>query len=149
MKIVKYGLLLSSLYFLSGCATSGKLNNVSIGISKEEVVTAMGNPVSVSAQGGIEYLNYRLSETHDNAVRGWTTPYYVRLVKGKVDSFGRAGDFDSTKTPTIKIQKDENVNVQNSSDLYSELKKLQGLRDDGIITEEEFQTQKKRIVNKY
>jgi hypothetical protein len=48
-----------------------------------------------------------LSEPHDDAFRGWTTayyvrpvkttPYYVRLINGKVESYGRTGDFDSTK----------------------------------------------------
>jgi hypothetical protein len=134
---------------LCGCATSGKINSVQVGMTKGEVITVMGNPVSVSAKEETEYLNYKLSETDDDAFRGWTTPYYVRLIQGKVDSFGRTGDFDSTKTPTMKIEKDEKISVQGGGDLYTELKKLKELRDDGAITEEEFQAQKKRILSKH
>ncbi|MES2580068.1 MAG: hypothetical protein V4552_05925 [Pseudomonadota bacterium] len=83
----------------------------------------MGEPVSVSAKDGTEYLNYKLSETDDDAFRGWTSPYYVRLINGKVDSYGRTGDFDSTKNPTIKIEKDESIKVTGDKDMYTELKK--------------------------
>jgi len=50
-----------------GCATSGKFSGVQIGMTKSEVITVMGSPVSVSAIGGTEYLNYKLSETDDRA----------------------------------------------------------------------------------
>ncbi len=79
-------------------------------MTKDEVFRVMGNPISVSAQAGLEYLNYALSEPRDDAFRGWTrayyvrpvtvktTPYYVRLINGRVESYGRTGDFASTKT---------------------------------------------------
>lgn len=132
-----------------GCATSAKISGVQIGMTKSEVITVMGNPVSVSAIGGTEYLNYKLSETDDDAFMGWTTPYFVRLINGKVDSYGRSGDFDSTKTPTVKIETDENIKVQGSGDMYTDLRKLKDLRDDGILTEEEYQVQKKKVLSKY
>lgn len=134
---------------ISGCATSGKIGGVQIGMTKEEVVRVMGSPVSVSAKEGTEYLNYKLSETSDDAFRGWTTPYYVRLVGGKVDSYGRTGDFDSTQKPTIKIETDEKVKVQNNDSLYNELKKIKELRDEGVLSEEEYQVQKKKILSKH
>ena len=134
---------------LAGCATSGKINAVNIGMTKDEVIKVMGKPVSISAKDGTEYLNYKLSETGDDAFRGWTSQYYIRLIKGKVDSYGRTGDFDSTKTPTIKIEKDENIKVQGSGDLYTELRKLKELRDDGILSEEEYQVQKKKVLSQH
>ncbi len=36
---------------------------------------------------------------------------------------------------------------EKSIDLYSELKKLAELRDDGILTDEEFETQKKKLLD--
>ena len=134
---------------LFGCATSSKINAVQLGMSKSEVIAVMGNPVSISAKGGSEYLNYNLSETDDDAFRGWTTPYYVRLVDGKVDSYGRTGDFDSTQPDTIKIITDENVKVEVDSDLYTELRKLKQLRDDDILTEAEFQELKQKAIREY
>jgi len=141
--ILIFGLL------LIGCATSGVINGVNMGMTKDEVIKVMGNPVSVSAKEGTEYLNYKLSETNDDAFMGWTRPYYVRLINGKVDSYGRSGDFDSTQKPTLKIETDENIKVQGSGDLYTELRKLKELRDEGILTEDEYQAQKEKVLNQY
>lgn len=136
-----------------GCATAGKISGVRLGMTKQEVISVMGPPASVSAQGRTEYLNYALSETDDQALYGITKPYYVRLVDGSVDSYGRTGDFDSTKTPTVRLESDQSikqdVKVKQSGDLYTELKKLKELKDTGIITEKEFQTQKKKLLEKY
>ena len=144
---MKHLILLIFTLLLVSCATSGKINGLQIGMTKEQVITSMGKPVSISAKDGTEYLNYKLSETDDDAFRGWTSPYYVRLINGKVDSYGRTGDFDSTKNPTIKIEKDESIKVTGDKDIYTELKKLKELKDDGIITETEYQEKKKSILN--
>jgi outer membrane protein assembly factor BamE (lipoprotein component of BamABCDE complex) len=146
---MKYSVLILIGFLLIGCATSGKINAVNMGMTKEQVIKVMGNPVSVSAKGSTEYLNYKLSETDDDAFMGWTTPYYVRVVDGKVDSYGRTGDFDSTQKTTIKIETDENIKVKNSGDLYTDLRKLKELRDDGILTEAEYQSQKKKVLSKH
>lgn len=96
--------------FLAGCATAHKINSINLGMPKQEVIKNLGRPVSTSAHNGIEYLNYRFSETDDEAFIGVTTPYYVRIVDGKVSSYGRMGDFDSTKVPETKTTVDLNVN---------------------------------------
>ena len=138
---------------LAGCATAGKINQVQIGMTKEEVIKVMGPPASMSAKGNSEYMNYSLSETDDDAFRGWTKPYYVRLINGIVDSYGRLGDFDSTQKPTVRIETDENIKTDVKSnekkDLYSELKKLKQLKDDGLITQEEYDKEKKELLEKY
>jgi hypothetical protein len=100
-----------------GCATSSKnLNMISIGMSKSEVIDILGEPESTSAKGGAEYMIYSLKERISKpgetifpvAIEG---KYYVRLVGGKVESYGRVGDFDSTKpfetkqTIDLKIEK--------------------------------------------
>ena len=95
---------------VAGCATAQKINSVSIGMTKQEVMTALGPPASTSAKDGVEYLNYRFSETDDEAFYGITRPYFVRIINGKVDSYGRLGDFDSTKTPETKSTIDLNIN---------------------------------------
>jgi hypothetical protein len=146
-------LVIALLFF--GCATARKINQINVGMTKEEVIAVMGPPVSTSAKEGVEYLNYKLSETDDDAFMGWTTPYYVRIRDGKVDAFGRHGDFDSTKTPTIRIEKDEtikqdmNLKVDEKPDLYIELMKLKELKEQGILTEEEFKSKKKEILERY
>ncbi len=115
----------------------------------------MGPPASTSAKGKTEYLNYSLSETDDQAFYGITKPYYVRIINGRVDSFGRLGDFDSTQKPTVRIETKENIKTQSDiktsgeADLYSELMKLKQLRDEGLITQEEFEKEKKELLEKY
>lgn len=98
-----HALLLASIIALGGCATAPKMNRLSVGMAKQEVVSAMGQPVSTAAPGGgIEILRYELQNT-DQVWWGGRTPYFVRLVNGKVDSYGRLGDFDSTKDPTVNL----------------------------------------------
>ncbi len=141
--------------FIAGCATAHIISKVQIGMTKEEVIKVMGPPASTSAKGNTEYLNYSLSETDDQAFYGITRPYYVRLINGRVDSYGRLGDFDSTQKPTIKIETDENIKTQTEvkssgkEDLYSELMKLKQLKEEGLITQEEFEKEKKELLDKY
>lgn len=71
-----------------GCASASKMNNVNIGMTREQAVATMGPPTSTSAKGDVEYLNYRLSSGFLT-----TDDYYVRLKAGRVDAFGRSGDF--------------------------------------------------------
>jgi hypothetical protein len=145
-------LTLSACFLVLGCATAGRINGLHLGMTKEEAIAVMGRPASVSAQGQAEYLNYLLSETDDQAYYGITRPYYVRLVNGQVESYGKTGDFDSTKTPTVRLESDQNIRqdiqVKDSRDLYTELKKLKELKDSGVITEEEFQAQKQKLLAK-
>lgn len=139
---------------LGGCATAHKISDVQLGMTRDDVIRVMGKPTSVSAQSGAEYLNYALSEgpTGSDPLGILTKPYYVRLINGKVESYGRTGDFDSTKTPAVRLESEQtikqDVNVKGSGDLYTDLKKLKELKDSGIITEEEFQVQKKKLLEK-
>jgi hypothetical protein len=72
-----------------GCAGSAKkLNHVNLGMTKEEVVEVLGKPNHSSARENIEFLNYKLTS---NSI--FADEYFVRLRDGKVDLFGRRGDF--------------------------------------------------------
>lgn len=138
---------------IMGCATAGKISSVQIGMTKDEVISVMGRPASISAKDGTEYLNYSLSETSDQAFYGITKPYFVRLINGIVDSFGRLGDFDSTQEPTVKIETNENIKTTSESpkkiDLYTELQKLKQLKDEGLITPQEYEREKKELLDKH
>jgi hypothetical protein len=70
-----------------GCA--GNMNHVKLGMTKDQVVGALGPPSSTSAMENTEYLKYQLCSD-------WifTDRYYVRLTDGRVDAFGRVGDFN-------------------------------------------------------
>ena len=56
-----------------------------IGTTKQQVLAMLGPADSTSAQANIEYLTYYLSGDGNGRDR----PYSVRLVDGKVESFGR------------------------------------------------------------
>ena len=87
---------------LSGCvASSEKMNDISVGMTKTEVVQIMGKPDRISASGSTEYLIYRLGATDDLVTL--ETDYFVRLNNGVVDQYGKMGDFDSTKDPAINV----------------------------------------------
>lgn len=77
------------------------MNKLHIGMTKDEVINAIGTPDSTAAQGAAEYLEY---QHFVYASLNHYEYFYVRLINGKVDSYGRRGDFDSTKPPTQKIQ---------------------------------------------
>lgn len=54
---------------------------------------------------------------------------------------------DATRIPADKIQGlNRAPQMSTSVDVYGELRKLDELRKDGIITDEEFQVQKKKIL---
>src|SRR5580658_5153113 len=71
---------------LAGCATAEKLNDVHIGMTKDQVIALLGTPDSTSAQANVEYLTYYLEGDPDY---GRDRPYMVRMVDGRVESFGR------------------------------------------------------------
>jgi outer membrane protein assembly factor BamE (lipoprotein component of BamABCDE complex) len=100
----------SLLLFLAGCTTSSEtMTELSMGMTKSEVFRLMGKPDSISATNGTEYLTYTL-RTETSFTRntfGYQGQYFVRLVNGRVDSYGKVGDFDTTKDPTL------NINVRN------------------------------------
>lgn len=74
-------------------------SSLEIGLPEDAVTAMLGRPNSVSATENIKYLNYLL---------GRNQMHYVRVVDGFVESYGRMGDFDSTKVPEQTL----NVNVK-------------------------------------
>ena len=64
----------------------------------------MGQPNSTASSGrGQEILRYNLSDTGSDPFTPITNEYYVRMINGKVYNYGRMGDFDSTKDPSLDI----------------------------------------------
>ncbi|MFZ3135922.1 MAG: outer membrane protein assembly factor BamE [Thermodesulfovibrionales bacterium] len=74
--------------FLSGCqamiyGTASEFNKLSLGMTKQEVIQALGEPVSVSMDGdkGEEYLIYKKMK---HSISEWPRTYQVTLRDGKV-----------------------------------------------------------------
>lgn len=143
---MKFSLLIALTLLIVGCATPSKMNSVQLGMSKAEVIAVMGEPSSASAQGSSEYLNYNLYDTFDDMLGSTPTQYYVRLINGEVESYGTTGDFDSTRPATIRVETDENIKVDENSDLYAELRKLKELHEDGILSDAEYEELKQRAI---
>jgi hypothetical protein len=90
MKSKRIIIIFLSVAFILGCAESfQRINNLKIGMTKQEVIEVVGVPNSTSATKNVEYLKYRI-----NTGLFYTDEYYVRLLDGKVESYGQKGDFN-------------------------------------------------------
>jgi hypothetical protein len=85
-------LRLFAVFFLilaTGCiATTRRLDKVSLGMTREDVIKVMGKPESTmqSLQG--EILRYELNES----INDWyPATYYVYIANGRVRQYGRMG----------------------------------------------------------
>ncbi|MGA3008213.1 MAG: SHOCT domain-containing protein [Opitutaceae bacterium] len=140
-------ILLIVVALFAGCATADKLNNVHIGMTKEQVIELLGAPDSTSAQANVEYLTYYL-ESDPNY--GRDQPYMVRVVDGKVESFGRLlqlWDLQNrpvagTANPAVAVP----TAASDPTDLAAQIEKLKVLRDQGVLTDEEFQKAKAKLL---
>ena len=105
---------------LVGCThsvTSESLVQISVGMSKPEVFQILGLPDSVAAKDGVEYLNYRLTTAMSSyrTSKTFVDDYFVRLHNGKVDAFGKSGDFDSAKDPTVNVNVKQQITTTEES----------------------------------
>jgi putative oligomerization/nucleic acid binding protein len=143
---------------LAGCSTSSdQLNNIRIGMTVDQVTSILGKPDSTSAQANVVYLTYYLDAPN---LSGREQPYMVRLVDGKVESFGRFRQlFDLYTRPITNAQPGDpnfpqaygmgmttTIPLQRS-DLVSQLSRLKALKDQGALTDAEFQKAKDQLLS--
>lgn len=154
-------LLVAFVALAAGCSTTHSgfrkpdMSKVHVGMTKGEVVASLGAPDNVATKGRLEFLEYGWDKFMDGVV-GAAEWYYVRLIDGQVESFGRKGDFDSTKNPTVDVNLNQKITTVGgasaggdspiASDLFTRLKKLQTLKDDGLLTEDEFQKLRRKAI---
>lgn len=96
-----------SLFAAFGCSTlpEQKLNQVSLGMNKTEVLTVMGPPTSTKAKDNVETLVYFQGGTFwtwGHTVRP-NKEYWVILQSGKVTQYGAAGDFGTSEMPAQHV----------------------------------------------
>lgn len=120
-------LMAMAVSFLSfGCAgTASKTNQLSLGMTKAQVIEVMGEPTSSHATDGVEYMVYRLTAgstagtnagcaalglitfgiayTKEECTGGQRIDYFAQFKEGKLISYGKVGDFNSTKNPTLDL----------------------------------------------
>lgn len=148
MKTLKFAPFLFLAVLLTGCYTAEKLNSIHIGMTKDQVTSLLGQPDSTSAQANIEYLTYYLS-TDNGRYYGGEQPYSVRLVDGKVESFGRFMQlFDIyNRPPTGSTVNAPTWAPHNNTDIATQLMRLKALKDQGALTDEEFQQAKIKLLS--
>ena len=109
-----------AVVLLVGCASTKSLNlsSVSIGMDKQKVIALKGEPFRVAAIDGLEYFIYRgIDLNRQNSPADLLVmPFvlldgkaalevFIRFKDGKVEAYGRLGDFDSTKHKELLIKK--------------------------------------------
>lgn len=118
--------ILITTLIVSGCAgTAVKTTELNVGMTKAEVTNILGQPLSVRATDGVEFFVYKLtpgtkvgtgagcaaigvftlglSYLDDRCTGGKEEEYFVQFKAGKVSSYGKMGDFESTKNPTVNL----------------------------------------------
>jgi len=104
---IKTFIVILFMILLSACTSAPparKINLISTGMTKAEVVSVMGQPDSTAAKDGVEYMNYRLATSALDFDGSDTSDYFVRFVNGRVDAFGHKGDFDTAGEPIKRVE---------------------------------------------
>ncbi|MEJ1971684.1 MAG: SHOCT domain-containing protein [Lacunisphaera sp.] len=141
----------------TGCTTSDQLNNIRIGMTMDQVVSVLGKSDSMSAQANVVYLTYYLDAPN---LSGREQPYMVRLVDGKVESFGRFRQlFDLYSRPITNAHPGDpnfpqafGLGVTSTApaaapDLADQIARLKVLKDQGVLSEAEFQKAKDKLLS--
>ncbi len=142
---------------LAGCNSADQLNNIRIGMTMDQVTSILGKADSTSAQANVVYLTYYLDSGNLN---GREQPYIVRLVDGRVESFGRFRQlFDLYSRPVTSARPGDpnfpqafGVGVTTAApaaapDLADQIAKLKALKDQGVLTEAEFERAKAKLLS--
>jgi hypothetical protein len=134
-------------FAFAGCSTNAsKLSDVRIGMTKPEIVGLLGEPHATTAQANTEYLTYYLSQ--DPSVRDQL--YMVRIVDHKVESFGRFLPLLEVYNRPINggspLALGALMPFTVNTDIVTQLQQLKALKDQGVLTDEEFQRAKQRLL---
>ena len=136
---------------------------IAIGMTKDQVIEKFGKPTRVSVISNMEIFEYEAYDAHNRPFVGVVRDNYrrrfVRFYGGKVESFGNKGDFDSTKNPTteqkidLKVTGGATAGASSSHspekfDLAAELKKLDQMKKEGLLTEDEYKGLRQRAIDK-
>ena len=144
---MRKALLVVPIVMMMGCGVP-RFDQINIGDTKEKVRAALGAPESISRQKSTEVWSYRTSVFSAPYTLYWA----VRFVDEKVETFGQKGDFDLSKDPTSKviIDKTDKLTIDSVTkfDLAAELAKLDKLKNDGLISAEDYEVLKKRAIEK-
>ena len=164
MRLLNQTIIASIALVFVACANpkaEPDLTLITVGMTKDEVTTKIGKPTRVAVQHGLEVFEYEAYDEANRPFVGLVKSNYrylfVRFLSGKVESFGRKGDFDSTKNPTSELKIDQKITGGSAAggapppekfDLASELQKLEQMKKDGLLNEDEYKQLRQRAIDK-
>jgi hypothetical protein len=100
--------LIVAVLALSSCASPGKkLNRVSLGMDKGQVLDIMGDPDSTKAADGVEVLVYDVDPWLHAEAWSYSGEYWVMFAGGRVVKYGKPQDVGTPVGSTL------NVNITN------------------------------------
>ena len=152
-------IILSSITFLiiSGCSSTGvipmsqdsyfigkKDGSPGIGISLSNKAEVYQEANAFCSNKSLEVLTLRETVTPAVPGRLGSTELHFRCVKSGGVAKALVKDADKVVNVNNNI-----IEKSNSTDMYTELKKLKELKDIGIITQEEFDIEKKEVLSRY
>ncbi len=116
-------------------------------MGKSEVVALLGLPDNTRAQSNVEYLTYFLR----TSTSARDLPYMVRLVDARVESFGRFFPLPDSYNRSVAsaapaLGMGAVMPYSMNTDILTQLQQLKALKDQGVLTEEEFQRAKQRLL---
>lgn len=134
---------------VSGCATQmSRMNHVHYGMTKDELITQLGRPDSAKVQGNAEYLTYYMS----SEANARPQPYMIRLIDAKVESFGRFISLPDGQNRgadgAMALGVGAIMPYDMNMDTVTQLQQLKALEDQGVLTKEEAQRAKDRLLTK-
>lgn len=129
MKHTKF-LCIACAFLISGCATPA----VTLKSETTGQIVRCGGDSSGSMAGGM--IGYNIQKTNDEAcVSDYESKGFKQIQNSTVGNISKESNSNT------------NSQTKNSTDVYSELSKLDELKKKGIITDAEFDAQKKKILS--
>jgi hypothetical protein len=134
--------------------TASQLDNISLGMTKADVIEKLGRPRFTSTNGQVEYMEYQWVD----GVLGFPNlpkEYYVAIRDNHVISYGKKGDFDTARNASSEIDIRQSVDVTSHKPpvpsgtvaVSDELAKLYALKKSGALTDEEYQNEKRKLLD--
>jgi len=124
------------------------------GMTEEQVVSRLGEPDKVLEKGRVKYLGFPTTEVGSSSIRqNHEDLCWVRLVDGRFESFTKGTDLsyvpgDPAPVPVVVAPVPPPQVQALPFDLRAELERLGKLKADGLITEDEYQALRKRVIEK-
>ena len=106
-------------------------------------VSAVADNVSRPGANNKMGLTKKTQEEKDNS-------FINKLIKGEYDgvSINRNEDLDQIKSEIADLKKQKEYSLNSNEKIIKQIKMLSNLKDEGILTEQEFNDKKKLLLDK-